>query len=282
MSRAREIVFRVGGGLALRTLSAVLRKAGNGTTYQVSGDGVAALFEGRKFAYSFGNFGCTGNVDWANEAEDDTRAALFAEVRPGDVFYDIGAHGGVYSLTYLARCGGQVHSFEPMPEELLLNFRLNGVSGERVHAVAVGDQAGTARMTTRLRSRNHVDAAAGDREVPIVRLDDYARERGLPDPQWIKIDIEGMELPALRGAEQILSRARPVVICEINQLYARYGTTLASLLDTMAGLGYALWRLDAGTLLRVPHSNSLRDLGASADDNYWFVPEGRLLRAMKA
>ena len=280
MSRARELVFRVGGGLVLRTLSALHERFGVGTVYEVGADGIAARFEGQKFVYSHRHFGCTGNLDWVNEAEDATRNAFFVEVRPGDVFYDIGAHGGVYTLTYLARCGGEVHSFEPMPEELLLNLRLNGVAGDRVHAVALGEQAGTTRMTTRFRSSNHVDATAGDREVPIVRLDDHVRERGLPDPQWIKIDIEGMELPALRGAEQILRRARPVVICEINELYGRFGTTLPAFVDYMAGLGYGLWRLD-GVLVRVTHSDSLQALGTSANENYWFVPEGRLLQAMK-
>lgn len=280
MSRIRELVFRVGNGLLLRTLAALHRSFGVGTVYQVSHDGVAALFEGQKFAYRFANFGCTGNLDWVNDAENATREAFFAEVKPGDVFYDIGAHGGVYTLTYLARCGGEVHSFEPQPNELLLNLRLNGQSVERVHAVAVGDKAGAVRMTTKYRSSNHVDAASGDLEVPIVRIDDYAAERRLPDPQWIKIDIEGMELPALRGAEQLLRRAQPVVICEINQLFSRFGTQLVEFVDFMASLGYEMWRLQ-DRLRPVSRTDSLEALGVSANDNFWFVPKGRVLRRMK-
>jgi FkbM family methyltransferase len=273
------MVFRVGNGLLLRALSSLHGRLGVGTVYEVSADGIAAVFEGQKFAYSSRNFGCTGNIDAVGEAENETREAFFAEVTPGDVFYDIGAHGGVYSLTYLARCGGEVHSFEPMPEELLSNLRLNGRSAQRVHAVAVGDKAGGVRMTTKFRSSNHIDATSGDREVPIVRLDDYARERGLPDPQWIKIDIEGMELPALRGAEQLLRRAQPVVICEINQLHTRFGTTLPEFFDAMDAFGYGLWRLQGGRLHAVARGDSLAALGASADDNYWWVPRSRRLRA---
>jgi FkbM family methyltransferase len=281
MSRTREIVFRVGNGLLLRALSSLHRRLGVGTVYEVGAGGVAAVFEGQKFVYSPRDFGCTGNIDWVGDAENETREAFFAEVAPGDVFYDIGAHGGVYSLTYLARCGGEVHSFEPMPEELLQNFRLNGRGTERVHAVAVGDQAGSVRMTTKFRSSNHIDAAGGDREVPIVRIDDLAAQRSLPDPRWIKIDIEGMELPALRGAEQLLRRAQPVVICEINELYSRFGTTLPAFFDFMAALGYGLWRLQQGTLQPVARCDSLAALGASANDNYWWVPQGRTLRTME-
>jgi len=275
------MVFRVGNGLLLRALSALHERFGVGTVYEVGADGIAARFEGQKFAYSHRHFGCTGNLDWVGDAENETREAFFAEVTPGDVFYDIGAHGGVYSLTYLAQCGGEVHSFEPMPEELIENLRLNGRDTEHVHAVAVGDESGTARMTTKYRSSNHVDASSGEREVPIVRLDDYAAQHGLPDPRWIKIDIEGMELPALRGAECLLRRAQPVVICEINQLYGRFGTTLPAFFDTMASFGYGLWRLQ-GRLHPVARCDTLEALGPSANENYWFVPAGRRLRAMGA
>jgi len=279
MSRVREIVFRVGNGLLLGTLAALHRRLGVGTVYQVGHDGVAAVFEGQKFTYRLANFGCTGNLDWVGDAENATREAFFAEVRPGEVFYDIGAHGGVYTLTFWARCGGTVYSFEPLPEELLVNLRLNGRATDKVHAVAVGDKAGSVRMTTKFRSSNHVDMQSGDREVPIVRLDDYAVARGLPDPQWIKIDIEGMELPALRGAEALLRRAQPVVICEINELYGRFGTRLGEFIDTMAGLGYGMWRLQ-DRLLPVQRGDSLEALGLSVNDNFWFVPKGRTLRLM--
>jgi FkbM family methyltransferase len=281
MSRTREMVFRVGNGVLLRALGALHRQFGVGTIYEVGGSRIAAVFEGQRFVYSPRDFGCTGNLDWVGDAENETRQALFAEVAPGDVFYDIGAHGGVYSLTYLAHCeGGKVHSFEPMPEELIENFRLNGRSIERVHAVAVGDSAGSVRMTTRQRSSNHIDATSGERAVPIVRLDDYVAQHGLPDPRWIKIDIEGMELPALRGAEQLLRRAQPVVICELNELYGRFGTTLPAFCDYMASLGYGLWRLTEHRLRPVARADSVAALGPSANENYWFVPQERTLRAM--
>lgn len=280
MSRVKEMVFRVGNGLLLRSLDALHRSFGVGTVYEVGSHGVSSIFEGQKFIYSFANFGSTGNLDWVNDAENLTREALFAEVVPGEVFYDIGAHGGVYSLTYLARCGEEVYSFEPQAEELLVNLRLNGHDTKRVHAVAIGDRMGEVCMTTKFRSSNHIDVASGDRIVPIVRLDDYTAEQRLPDPQWIKIDIEGMELPALRGAEQLLRRAQPVVICEINHLFNRFGTTVGDFVRFMESLGYEIWSLQ-DRLRPVPRAYSLEDLGVSANDNFWFVPKGRKLQQME-
>lgn len=294
MTRVREMVFRVGNGLLLRAAGALQRACRVDTVYEVGPHGAAALFEGQRFDYSYRHFGCTGNLDWMGQAENETRTVLFSEARPGDVLYDIGAHGGVYSLTWLARCGGEVHSFEPQPDELLRNFALNGRSTEHVHAVALGDEAGSARLTTRHRSGNPampgargaasshaIDAVAGTCEVPLVRLDDYADALGLPDPQWIKIDVEGMELPALRGAQRVLERARPVVVCEISHLHDRFGSALSALLDQMAACGYGLWRLQQGRLLAVARASTREELGSSADDNYWFVPRGRLLEALR-
>ena len=192
---------------------------------------------------------------------------LFSQIKPGQVFYDIGAHGGVYSLTLLKRFPGMtVHSFEPQSERLLENFRLNGAAADRVHAVALGDHAGTVRMTSKERSSNHI-SEDGDRIVPIVRLDDYVRENGIQAPDWIKIDIEGMELPALRGAEQILRKSHPSIICEINHLSGRYGSKVSELIGFLSSLGYSMFALEDGELNAVQGE----PLPYSADWNYWFM-----------
>ena len=132
-------------------------------------------------------------------------------------------------------------------------------------------------MTTTFRSSNHIgtEDEPGDREVPIVRLDDYVASSALPAPTWIKIDIEGMELPALRGAEKALRSSMPVVIGEINHLLTRFGAGLQNLTAYMDSFGYDFFRLDGkGKLIRVslPCSN-LAELGCSSDNNFWFVPQ---------
>lgn len=268
MGRLRELSYRAANAALIGALSALHRRFNSPTTYKLSPEGTAALFEGCWFSYSARQFGCTGNIDYDQCAENTTRRLLFERVKDGEVFFDIGAHGGVYTLTLLQRFPNLiVHSFEPQSEELLENLMLNSVSAERVHAVALGDQARTVKMTTKERSSNHI-SDDGDRSVPMIRLDDYIRETGIPAPDWIKIDIEGMELPALRGAEQTLKQSHPTIICEINQISGRYGSKVSDLIGYLGSLGYSIHALQDGKLQPLESA----ELPYSADWNYWFLP----------
>lgn len=272
MSRFRELTYRTMNAALIKAIGMLHRRFDISTSYRVGPHGAAAMFEDCWFAYHPREFGCTGNIDYVADAENNTRCALFERVRDGQTFYDIGAHGGVYTLTLTKRFPKlTVHSFEPQPEELLENLALNAISPDRVHAVALGDQAGSVKMTTKERSSNHI-SERGDRSVPIVRLDDYAAENELPPPDWIKIDIEGMELPALRGAKQLLLRSHPTIICEINHISDRYGSKVRDLVDFLGSLGYTMHALESGSLTAI---NSVT-LPFSADWNYWFLPAGEL------
>lgn len=268
MSRLRELTFRAANASLIGAHRWLNRRFGILTTYKLGPEGASALFENCWFSYRPRDFGCTGNIDYAPDAENGTRHKLFEQLKDGQVFYDIGAHGGVYSLTLLQRFPELVvHSFEPQPEELLKNLALNAVSSDHVHAVALGDHKGTVKMTTRERSSNHI-SDRGDRSVPIVRLDDYVRENCLPAPDWIKIDIEGMELPALRGAAQTLKKSRPTIICEINHISGRYGSKISDLVGYLGSLGYSIHALEKGKLKPATGNT----LPYSADWNYWFLP----------
>jgi FkbM family methyltransferase len=267
MMRARELTFRTANAFLIGALRWLHRRFEISTIYKLGPDGACALFENCWFTYDLGEFGCTGNIDYAPDAENSTRQMLFRRVKPGQVFYDIGAHGGVYSLTLLQRFPElTVHSFEPQPERLLENLALNAVAPNRVHAVALGDETGLVKMTTKERSSNHI-SDKGERSVPIVRLDDYVRDNKLPSPDWIKIDVEGMELPALRGAEQTLRGSRPTIICEINHLSNRYGSRVSDLVGYLGSLGYSMYALENGELNAIQGE----PLPNSADWNYWFV-----------
>ena len=256
MNRLREQAARLVTSFLIRSLARINPKA----TYRVGPDGASALFEGRWYRYNPDEYGCTGNIDYVTEAENATRQHLFGLLKAGQTVFDIGAHGGVYMISLIDH-GATVHSFEPQPEELLANLALNGLSSDRVHAVALGDKPGTVKMTTKERSSNHI-SEHGDRSVTLARLDEIA----LPDPHWIKIDIEGMELPALKGAEQLLRRSHPTIICEINHISGRYGTRVEDLTGYLGSLGYEIHALRDGKLVPIKGN----ELPASADNNYWF------------
>lgn len=176
---------------------------------------------------------------------------LAAQVRPGDVCFDIGANVGAYvlQLAHWSQPDGRIIAFEPNPSAAALLERhvaLNHLT-QRVEIVrsAVGAAPGTATLhVAGADGRGRLDQPnpelAGRTEpvnVPITTIDSFCRARGLK-PHWILIDIEGFEIAALRGARQTLTAApRPGVVVELHpSAWPLSGTDRAAAADLFAEL----------------------------------------------
>ncbi len=165
---------------------------------------------------------------------------LRSRIAPNHVCIDAGAHVGFYALQMAiwTAPGGRVVAFEPNPtarDVLRRNVALNGLSSRvTVEAAAVGAAAGSATLydagntsgLSRLGAPN--PASQGDRahvQVPVVALDDYCRTRSLT-PDWLLIDVEGAELDALLGAQQLLANRAVGIVIEVHEdLWRSFGAT---------------------------------------------------------
>lgn len=152
------------------------------------------------------------------------------------VYVDIGAHLGTHTVWFASVCAAtHVHAFEPVSRfagVVQRNVTANDLEGRvTLHRVGLSDQAG--RATNRLSPEHQMgfmaDAIATDESFDIVRLDDVIGRQPIA---VIKLDVEGMEAAALRGAGRILSKWRPVVyaeahtpedVAEIEQALLPYG-----------------------------------------------------------
>jgi len=140
------------------------------------------------------------------------RRLLKAILSAGDVVVDAGANIGVYSQ-FLSRCvgaSGVVHSFEPSPENFKrLESTTHKLGNVRLRQAAVGESSGTSKLylSDKLNVDHRAYASEGDsrRAVPIdiIALDDYFNPGQRID--LIKMDIQGYELHALRGANRVLA-----------------------------------------------------------------------------
>jgi FkbM family methyltransferase len=146
--------------------------------------------------------------------------SLLTEVTEDDVLYDIGANVGLYTC-FLANVVDQTVAFEPHPinaERLEENIELNSLSNVTVRSEALSDTDGTAELAISgaavAGEGTHAltDAPVSDSvEVKTVR---GASLRGeLPQPDVLKIDVEGAEMAVLRGCRDILKDCR-LVYCE--------------------------------------------------------------------
>lgn len=145
-------------------------------------------------------------------------------VHTGDVVMDIGAHVGFFVRTALRQGASKVVAVEPDPysaECLRRNFS-DEISSGRVIVVEAGAWSKRDKITLSLGADpgwNSMTQDQGGEEiiVPVLPMDEMAAELGLPRVDFIKMDIEGAEMEALRGARQILSKFRPRVMIDTYQ-----------------------------------------------------------------
>lgn len=169
---------------------------------------------GARLAVRRGMTGATGNIYCGLHEYVDMSFVLHA-LRPGDLFVDIGANVGSYTVLAAAVAGAQVVAFEPDPDTfraLQRNVEINGLEGRvEVHPIALGAQAGTGWLTRGLDSMNHVVHQGGSTHQPvkIETLDTVLAGRV---PTLIKMDVEGYEPQVLAGAQATLASAETLAV----------------------------------------------------------------------
>jgi FkbM family methyltransferase len=170
-------------------------------------------------------------------------------LRRDDVFADVGANIGAYSLV-AASAGARCVAFEPTSlayHYLFENVALNKLQ-ERIELqqCAVGAEAGSIRLTAGMGEVNHVLEAGETGEsiqVPMVSLDGFFS--GCTPPALIKIDVEGFEGAVVDGAAQLISARRPLaLLMELAGHGARYGRDEAALRASLIERGYGLCTYD--------------------------------------
>jgi FkbM family methyltransferase len=182
----------------------------------------------------------------------ETFCSLIAD---GMTVIDVGAHVGIYSLVASAKVGssGKVIAIEPSPPNAQLlrqHLRYNQCDNAEVIEAAVADKPGQITFTYRPTATDPgafgnsmaYDISGESATVQVKTLDDICSNLS---PAVIKIDVEGAELLALRGAKTILVKHRPTVIVAVHPEPMRMlGTAPAQLVSYMNDLGYIGMRVD--------------------------------------
>lgn len=219
-----------------------------------------------------------------NGFESAERQFVQRFLRPGMTVLDLGAHHGLYTLLASKLVGreGQVIAFEPSPRErkrLTAHIKLNGADNVRVEACALGAESGEADLFLADGGndwcnslRRPAESAGQTVRVQVRRLDDVVSQLGLSRLDFLKLDVEGAELDALRGATRILGGvARPVVLAEVYDIRTTtWGYAAREIVRFLAELNYRWFALrENGTLEPVSAEQS------SYDANLVAVPSER-------
>jgi FkbM family methyltransferase len=198
-----------------------------------------------------GMTGATANY-YCGLLEPAEMAFVLHSLRAGDLFADIGANIGSYTVLAGAVVGADVIAFEPLPAthaKLLRNITFNMIT-DRVNALCCGlsSEDGEIAFVSSLDTMNRValpNETLPTVTVPVKRLDDICHTR---IPRIVKIDVEGHELSVLNGGNTIFSSPTvAAVLMETNQSGAKFGVDDAQLFAKMAGFGFTPCEYDPFT-----------------------------------
>jgi FkbM family methyltransferase len=169
------------------------------------------------------------NADYASgDNELPVQQAMVDHLRPGAVFYDVGANVGFLTVLGARLVGpqGTVYAFEPVALNVAYvdrNCQANGFAQVKIIEKAVSNRRGKGELNlakysggAALASVEVPPDAAGSQTVDIVTIDDAIARDGLKPPDVVKIDVEGAELEVLQGMGMTAKRHRPVVIVEVD------------------------------------------------------------------
>ncbi len=212
-------------------------------------------------------------------------------MRTGESAVDIGANHGMWTLALSRAAGeqGRVYSFEPVPFTfgvLSAVARRGCLANVTLVNKGCSDQVATMEMTVPLQragssddlgahlaQRQAHDSDEGDSIE--VSCEMTTLDSALGDVEgisFLKLDIEGAELLALRGGAETIARQKPAIVCEVDaEFLAGFGQEPKDVVDFLGQWGYEPYRYDGGNRILVP----LVDPARVGHANVVFLTEAR-------
>jgi FkbM family methyltransferase len=210
----------------------------------VPGPVVVPFVNDSKLIVSPGMTGATGNI-YAGLHEFEDMSFVLHSLTANDLFADVGANIGSYTILASAVVGARCISIEPIPdtfEKLKRNILVNSIQHlVEAYNIGISKEDGIIKFTTGLDTVNHA-ADKGESlsedliEAKVRTLDGLLTGK---QPKIVKIDVEGFETNVIAGADRTLSQASlSAVIMELNGSGRRYGFDENALHRTMLDYGF--------------------------------------------
>ncbi len=195
-------------------------------------------------------------IMWTGMYEPPLIRMLQSHNTSGWICFDVGANVGAITLALAKLTGtdGKVYSFEPGPPNLRRlrdNLNLNPELSKRIEMIATGVGRTPGKLFWQEEKGNPGNALlgkAGTHEIGIITLDNFVHERAITRLDFVRIDVEGMELDVMQGAAETLRRFHPMLYFETLPRYtdSGAGATFADMQDFLVQeLGYTLYRIDS-------------------------------------
>ena len=201
-----------------------------------------------KFHVRNGETGLTQNI-YVGLHEFEDMGFLLHFLREDDVFIDVGANSGSYSILAGAVCGSKVLAIEPVEstfQRLVRNLALNNLKQSSTALnVGLGAENDFLMMTSGMDTTNRIFIGHEQHatvRVEIKTLDVVAQNL---NPALIKIDVEGWETNVLKGGLDTLKKASlEALIIELNESGSSYGYLDRDIVDMLQSLSFRPFSYD--------------------------------------
>lgn len=225
---------------------------------------------GVKLIIGPGMTGVTGELYTGLLEFDDSLFTLHL-LRPGELYIDVGANAGTYSLlaAKLAKC--RVIAIEPgeaAAQMLRTNLALNGVLNQvEVIEVGASNKQDTLRFTTHKDALNRITTDQSDNTttIPVETLDNILVDK---QPVLIKIDVEGHEKCTIEGAKHVFASPKLLAV----QMETGEAAIENNVLEMMTAKGFI-------PCVYSPHSRELKVTNILSRHNTLFVKDLEAVRS---
>lgn len=205
-----------------------------------------------------------GDIYYGMGFEKNELAMVKRLIAMNDIVLDVGANIGIYTVlaANLVGRGGQVHSFEPLPDVydvLSTNVVANQCANVATNRVAVSDNNGETQIFVNAQNAlsslgiTNRGKVLRSQKVSVVSLDTYAQMSGIERADFIKIDVEGYEGHVLRGALNLIKKSPNLVIMSelARKNFAPLGFSVDEVITFMGDLGFDAWMMDNHDAIRL-------------------------------
>lgn len=225
--------------------------------------------EGSKFYCIPNEHGISGNI-YLGLHEFNDMGFLLHFLEPNDLFLDIGANVGSYTILAGIVKKSHVLSFEPIPStysRLKSNILLNGKSNIKLHNIGLSNKSSTLNFSFQNNTTNRVVNNDDKKSIKVAvkKLDDFDIS-----PTMIKIDVEGFEYFVLEGGKETLKSSKlKCIIIELNSSGKLYGIDDLEIYNFLISLNFIAYNYD-------PFSRNLKKLNFSelGKHNTLFLRDG--------
>ena len=220
---------------------------------------------------------------WYGYYEKELGDLIKTLLAPGDVFLDIGANVGYFSLLAASyEPTIRVFSFEPVSsvyQKLEENISINDAKNIRTIKAAAGRKNGDGEIyisgpdNTGMSSFEKPGNFSGQTEkVSVIAIDEWIKSSGLSMLSLVKLDIEGYELAALEGMKETLEYFKPLIIAEINpEILLSFGLAPADIFRYMSDSNFTGFLILKNSKLKL-----LSDYQTGTTENVLFIHNDKI------